>query len=99
MHNGHQRGVRRCAAARRRQPYVHHRAGDADRKSHCAGARDLNKFAATQRMQDIIDIDIDTGAVISGGSTIEEMGDALLERLVEVAIGQLRTKAELLRAG
>jgi altronate dehydratase len=52
-----------------------------------------------QRMQDIIDIDIDTGAVISGGSTIEEMGDALLERLVEVAIGQLRTKAELLRAG
>jgi altronate hydrolase len=47
-------------------------------------------------MQDIIiDIDIDTGAVISGGSTIEEMGDALLERLVEVASGQLRTKAEL----
>jgi altronate hydrolase len=34
-----------------------------------------------QRMQDIIDI--------------EEMGDALLERLVEVASGQLRTMAEL----
>jgi altronate hydrolase len=51
-----------------------------------------------QRMEDIIidiDIDIDTGAVISSGSTIEEMGDALLERLVEVASGQLRTKAEL----
>jgi len=46
-----------------------------------------------QRMQDIIDID--TGAVISGGSTIEEMGDAWLDRLVEVASGQLRTKAEL----
>ena len=45
-------------------------------------------------MQDIIDIA--TGAVISGGSTIEEMGDALLERLAEVASGQLRTKAELL---
>jgi altronate hydrolase len=45
-------------------------------------------------MQDIIDID--TGAVISGGSTIEEMGDALLERLAEVASGELRTKAELL---
>jgi altronate hydrolase len=45
-------------------------------------------------MQDIIDVD--TGAVISGGSTIEETGDALLERLVEVASGQLRTKAEWL---
>ena len=47
-----------------------------------------------QRMQDIIDID--TGAVISGESTIEEMGDALLERMIEVASGQVRTKAELL---
>lgn len=47
-----------------------------------------------KRMQDIIDID--TGGIISGDSTIEEMGDALLERLVEVASGQVRTKAELL---
>jgi altronate hydrolase len=47
-----------------------------------------------QRMQDIIDID--TGSVISGESTIEEMGDALLGRLIEVASGQARTKAELL---
>jgi altronate hydrolase len=47
-----------------------------------------------QRMQDIIDVD--TGNVISGESTIEEMGDALLERLIEVASGQVRTKAELL---
>jgi altronate hydrolase len=47
-----------------------------------------------QRMQDIIDID--TGAVISGESTIEEMGDALLERVVEVASGRVRTKAEWL---
>jgi len=44
-------------------------------------------------------IDIDTGAVISGESTIEEMGDALLERLVEVASGRVRTKAELLGQG
>ena len=50
-----------------------------------------------QRMQGIIDID--TGAVISGESTIEEMGDALLERLVEVASGRVRTKAELLGQG
>ena len=55
-------------------------------------ARETSPLA--QWMQDIIDID--TGAVISSGSTIEEMGDALLERLVEVASGQLRTKAELL---
>jgi altronate hydrolase len=47
-----------------------------------------------QRMQDIIDID--TGSVISGESTIEAMGDALLERVVEVASGRVRTKAELL---
>jgi altronate hydrolase len=47
-----------------------------------------------QRMEDIIDFD--AGAVISGESTIEEMGDALLERVVEVASGQARTKAELL---
>jgi altronate hydrolase len=47
-----------------------------------------------QRMQDIIDID--TGAVISGESTIAEMGDALLERVIEVASGRVRTKAELL---
>ncbi|MGA7303075.1 MAG: UxaA family hydrolase, partial [Candidatus Sulfotelmatobacter sp.] len=47
-----------------------------------------------QRMQDIIDID--TGAVISGESTLEEMRDALLERMIEVASGRVRTKAELL---
>ena len=47
-----------------------------------------------QRMRDIIDID--TGAVISGESTIAEMGDALLERVVEVASGRVRAKAELL---
>jgi altronate hydrolase len=47
-----------------------------------------------ERMQDIIDVD--TGAVISGERTIEEMGDALLERVVEVASGEMRTKAELL---
>ena len=45
-------------------------------------------------MQDIIDID--TGAVVSGEISIEEMGDVLLERVIEVASGQVRTKAELL---
>jgi altronate hydrolase len=45
-------------------------------------------------MQDIIDID--TGAVVSGEKTLDAMGETLLERLLEVASGEVRTKAELL---
>jgi altronate hydrolase len=48
-----------------------------------------------RRMQDIIDID--TGTVINGATTIEEMGESVLERIVQVASGQARTKAETLR--
>jgi altronate hydrolase len=48
-----------------------------------------------QRMSDIIDID--TGAVIEGASSIEEMSDTILERMVEVASGLKQTKAESLR--
>jgi altronate hydrolase len=47
-----------------------------------------------RRMPDIIDID--TGGVISGESTIEQMGERILERVIQVASGELRTKAELL---
>jgi altronate hydrolase len=47
-----------------------------------------------KRMQDIIDID--TGSVISGDKTIEQMGEAILELVVRVASGQVRTKAEAL---
>jgi altronate hydrolase len=47
-----------------------------------------------RRMEDIIDID--AGAVISGDKTLDEMGEALLERVREVASGEARTKAELL---
>jgi altronate hydrolase len=47
-----------------------------------------------KRMSDIIDID--TGAIISGEQTVEEMGDTILERVVEIASGQVRSKAELL---
>ena len=46
-----------------------------------------------QRMNDIIDID--TGAVISGESTIERMGEDILELVIKVASGETRTKAEL----
>ncbi len=47
-----------------------------------------------RRMQDIIDID--TGSVISGEKTIEEMGEAILESVIQVANGEVRTKAETL---
>jgi altronate hydrolase len=47
-----------------------------------------------KRMQDIIDID--TGSVISGDKTIEQMGETILESVVRVASGEVRTKAEAL---
>jgi altronate hydrolase len=47
-----------------------------------------------RRMPDIIDID--TGGIISGESTIEQMGERILEQVIQVASGELRTKAELL---
>jgi len=47
-----------------------------------------------QRMSDIIDID--TGGIITGETTIDKMGEAILERAIGVASGQERTKAELL---
>jgi altronate hydrolase len=47
-----------------------------------------------RRMQDIIDLD--TGSIISGDKTIEEMGETTLELVLQVASGQVRTKAESL---
>ena len=46
------------------------------------------------RMQDIIDVD--TGSVIAGDKTIEQMGETILELVVRVASGEVRTKAESL---
>jgi len=45
------------------------------------------------RMHDIIDID--TGGVISSGTTIEQMGEVILEQVISIASGKTRTKAEL----
>jgi altronate hydrolase len=45
------------------------------------------------RMHDIIDID--TGGVIAGEKTIEQMGEAILNYVVAVASGEVQTKAEL----
>jgi altronate hydrolase len=44
------------------------------------------------RMADIIDID--TGAIIAGDATIEQMGEKVLDLVVRVASGEVRTKAE-----
>ena len=48
-----------------------------------------------QRMADIIDVD--TGPIIDGESSIEAMADAILELVVEVASGNKQSKAEILR--
>ena len=46
-----------------------------------------------RRMHDIIDID--TGEIISGGTTIEQMGERILDQVISIASGETRTKAEL----
>ncbi|SHM02398.1 UxaA family hydrolase [Chitinophaga sp. CF418] len=46
------------------------------------------------RMPDIIDIN--TGTIISGEKTIEEMGEEILEYVIKTASGELKTKAEQL---
>jgi len=48
-----------------------------------------------RRMRDIIDVD--TGPIISGEKTIEQMGDTILESVIQVASGEVRTRAEALR--
>jgi altronate hydrolase len=45
------------------------------------------------RMHDIIDVD--TGSIIEGATTIEQMGGNILDFVVKVANGEIRTKAEL----
>ena len=45
------------------------------------------------RMPDIIDID--TGSIISGDSSIEQMGERILDLVISVANGETRTEAEL----
>jgi altronate hydrolase len=46
-----------------------------------------------RRMHDIIDID--TGPIVAGQATIEEMGESILEKIIEIASGEVGTKAEL----
>ena len=46
-----------------------------------------------ERMSDIIDID--TGKIISGLARVEDLGAEILELMIRVASGELRTKAEI----
>ncbi len=46
-----------------------------------------------QRMSDIIDID--TGRIVSGETTIERVGEQILELVIKVASGEVHTKAEI----
>jgi altronate hydrolase len=47
-----------------------------------------------RRMPDIIDID--TGSIIEGDTTIERMGEEVLEKIIQVASGEIHVKAEIL---
>jgi altronate hydrolase len=47
-----------------------------------------------QRMPDIIDFDC--GAILSGGANLDQMSDSLLELMIHIASGEVKTKAELL---
>ena len=44
-------------------------------------------------MSDIIDID--TGSIVTGDTTIEKMGEEILEQIIKVASGEVKTKAEV----
>jgi altronate hydrolase len=46
------------------------------------------------RMSDIIDFN--AGEIISGQTTIEKVGEAILDRVIQTASGEAKTKAELL---
>lgn len=49
--------------------------------------------ALAQRMPDIIDLD--TGKIIDGSSASEQVGEDILDLVIRVASGDLRTKAEI----
>jgi altronate hydrolase len=46
-----------------------------------------------QRMHDIIDLD--TGAVVAGEKSVNQMGETVLDLVIQVASGVVRTKAEM----
>src|SRR5258708_9600077 len=47
-----------------------------------------------ERMSDIIDFD--AGSIIRGAATVEQVGEQILEQVIEIASGGVNTKAESL---
>ena len=60
----------------------------------CPVAKVSTNTKLAQRMADIIDFDC--GPVISGEQSIEQSGDALLEYVIRLASGEMKTKAQQL---
>ncbi|MBO6213083.1 altronate dehydratase family protein [Algoriella sp.] len=50
--------------------------------------------ALVEKMPDIIDFN--TGGIISGDKTINEVADELLEHIIKIASGEIKTKAQIL---
>lgn len=49
--------------------------------------------SVAQRMHDIIDVN--TGPIVEGQKTIQQMGEEILDTVIQVASGEVRTRAEL----
>jgi altronate hydrolase len=47
-----------------------------------------------ERMSDIIDFD--AGSIIRGSATVEQVGEKILDRVIQIASGAVATKAESL---
>ena len=94
MYAGKRCGVRDRASGRgRERGVVHDGAGHAYGESDLAGGEIVDQFELARRMQDIIDVD--TGSIIEGETTIQKMGEEILDYVVQVASGEVRIKAEI----
>ena len=47
-----------------------------------------------EHMADLIDVD--TGAIVRGEASVDQVGETLLESMIAVASGEVLTKAEML---
>ena len=93
MHARKRRGVRDRPSGRgRKHCSIYNRIGHTDGKSNGSGDEACDQFRVVQRMGDIIDID--TGGIISGETSIEQMGEEVLRTGNPDASGEMQTKAE-----
>ena len=99
VHAGERCGIRFSTGGRGGEcDFVYDGAGHADGKSDCTGGEDFDEYElCAQRMSDIIDID--TGGIITGETSIEQMGEKILERVIQVVSGEARTKSGVAGAG